>query len=113
MVSAQCPAKNTTQCVQKPGYMKMTDRLHKNFYGRRHCRHCYNTIWNGTPLSMQGLSKDWKEKRPSSVRIHFTMESEEEMRRMIDLFNEEWKEGKPVSQMGGEYTRGHYNRGVE
>lgn len=113
MVSVQCPTKNTTQCVQEPGYMKITDRLHKHFYGRRHCRHCYNTIWNGTPLSMQGLSKDWKERKPSSVRIHFTMESEEEMRRKIDLFYEEWKEGKPVSQMGGEYTRGHYNRGVE
>ena len=41
-----------------------------------------------------------------NLRLHFTRETEEEMREVIERF----LEGQPYSR---ELTRGHYKRGVE
>lgn len=112
MVSAQCVTKNTKGCVKNPGYLKMTDRYQKNFYVRRHCRHCYNTVWNGIPLSLHGLKKE-SAQIPSSLRLHFTVENESEMKKIIRMFYEEWNDLSVSSEMQGEFTRGHYKRGVE
>lgn len=113
MVSAQCVTKNTKGCVKNPGYLKMTDRYQKNFYVRRHCHHCYNTVWNGVPLSLHGLEKELSEFAPSSLRLHVTVEKEDEIKKMIQLFYNEWNQLSISSKMQGEFTRGHYKRGVE
>lgn len=114
MVSAQCVSKNTKNCEKKSGYLKMTDRYQKTFFTRRHCRHCYNTIWNGIPLSFHGMKKEISKLKPVSLRLHFTVEKEEEMDRIIRLFFEEWnRDGISSERIQGEFTRGHYKRGVE
>ena len=114
MVSAQCVSKNTKACEKKSGYLKMTDRYQKPFFTRRHCRHCYNTIWNGVPLSFHGMKTEISRLQPVSLRLHFTVEKEEEMDRIIRLFYEEWnRDGVSSVKMQGEFTRGHYKRGVE
>jgi putative protease len=113
MVSAQCVQKNTKGCVKTPGYLRMTDRYKKPFYVRRHCRHCYNTVWNGVPLSFHGMSGELRQLRPASLRLHFTVETEEEIKHILQSFFEEWKEGNSTVGIRGEFTRGHYKRGVE
>lgn len=129
MVSAQCVAKNTKGCTGEPGYTKLSDRCQKDFYVKRHCGNCYNTIFNGVPMSLYGAAADFP-KAPSSVRLHFTVENKDEADRMIRLFYEEWNharddrrvrdtscksgkdQGKSVHREGG-LTWGHYKRGVE
>lgn len=113
MVSAQCVTQNTKECMGTPGYIRMTDRYQKNFYARRHCRYCYNTIWNGVPLSLQGLRPELEEREPASIRLHFTLEKENEMRQIIRTFYEEWNDLMVTKQMRGDFTRGHYKRGIE
>ncbi|MBE5956843.1 MAG: U32 family peptidase [Lachnospiraceae bacterium] len=113
MVSAQCVTNHTKGCMGNPGYVTMTDRYQKKFYLRRHCSFCYNTIWNGVPLSLQGLKKELEDQRPSSLRLHFTIEKEEEMRQIIRTFYEEWNGLMISKNMRGDFTRGHYKRGIE
>ena len=113
MVSAQCVTNHTKGCLGNPGYLTMKDRYQKNFYVRRHCRHCYNTIWNGVPLSLQGLKKELEDLKPASLRLHFTIEKEAEMRQIIRTFYEEWNGLMISKSMRGEFTRGHYKRGIE
>ena len=113
MVSAQCVQKSTAECVGQPGYLTMKDRYDKNFYVRRHCRHCYNTLWNGVPLSLQGLKEELLELSPASLRLHFTTEKKEEMERILRTFYEEWNDLPISNAMRGDFTRGHYKRGIE
>jgi len=113
MVSAQCVTNHTNGCQGNPGYVTMKDRYQKNFYVRRHCSQCYNTIWNGVPLSLQGLKKELEERKPASLRLHFTLEKEGEMRQIIRTFYEEWNDLILSKNMRGDFTRGHYKRGIE
>lgn len=113
MVSAQCVTKNTDGCVKQPGYLVMKDRYDKKFYARRHCRHCYNTIWNGVPLSLHGLKAELAGLNPTSLRLHFTVEKKEEIKRIIGTFYEELNDLPISCPMRGDFTRGHYKRGVE
>ena len=113
MVSAQCVTNHTKGCQGNPGYLTMKDRYQKNFYVRRHCGHCYNTIWNGVPLSLQGLKNELEDLGPSSLRLHFTIEKETEMRQIIRTFYEEWNGLMISKSMRGDFTRGHYKRGIE
>lgn len=113
MVSAQCVTKNTKGCVGKPGYEKMEDRYQKSFFVRRHCRHCYNTIWNGVPLSFHDKKDELLSMSPSILRLHFTIEKEDEIRKILHQFFQEWKGGKNREPFKGDFTRGHLKRGVE
>lgn len=113
MVSAQCVTKNTDGCIKQPGYLVMKDRYDKKFYARRHCRHCYNTIWNGVPLSLQGLKEELAGLNPTSLRLHFTVEKKEEIKLIIGTFYEELNDLPISCPMRGDFTRGHYKRGVE
>ena len=110
MVTAQCVAKNEKSCQNQSGYWKMTDRYQKSFYLRRHCVHCYNTVWNGVPLSLYGCRHEWEPLCPSALRFHFTIEKEAEIAAILDTFLGEEKE--TVSGIK-EFTRGHWKRGVE
>ena len=113
MISAQCVTNHTKGCLGNPGYLTMKDRYQKNFYVRRHCKECYNTIWNGVPLSLQGLKKELEDFGPASLRLHFTVEKEAEMRQIIRTFYEEWNGLMISKNMKGDFTRGHYKRGIE
>lgn len=113
IVSAQCVTNHTKGCLKTPGYEVMKDRYQKNFYVRRHCSECYNTIWNGVPLSLQGLKKELENHRPASLRLHFTIEKENEMKQIIRTFYEEWNGMMISKNMRGDFTRGHYKRGIE
>ncbi len=113
MVSAQCVVNHTKKCVGEPGYLTMTDRYQKNFYVRRHCRNCYNTIWNGVPLSLQGLKDELESLHPASLRLHFTVEKDAQIKQIVRTFYEEWNDRMISKSMRGDFTRGHYKRGIE
>lgn len=108
MVSAQCVHQGTDRCDKTPVILNLKDRLGKEFPLKNHCTFCYNTIYNSTPLSLLGLEKTVKGLSPSSIRLQFTMEDQAQTEAVIKSFTE-GDEGMPF----GEFTRGHFKRGIE
>lgn len=113
MVSAQCIKRTTDGCTKQPELLYMKDRMGKEFPVRNHCRFCYNTIYNTTPLSLLGDEERILALRPKSVRLQFTIEEEETAVRTASDFISGLLEGKKMRPPAGSFTRGHFKRGVE
>lgn len=113
MTSAQCVVKNTAGCRQKPGKFRFTDKSGNVFYGRNFCSCCYNVIYNGKPLSLHDHLEEIKRLGVAQLRFDFTMESAEEMRRILNIYKKKMVQGGKNSDSVEEYTKGHFRRGVE
>ncbi len=115
MLSAQCVHANNDVCDKQPGLSYLKDRYGKYFPVKNHCQDCYNTLYNSTPLLLFDCRKDVLDMGIVYGRLSFTIESEKETRRILDLYKASFLTGtctvKTVYQ--GEYTNGHYKRGVE
>lgn len=105
MISAQCIRNTMTGCNQKNDRLYLIDRMSKHFYVASICKYCYNLIYNSIPTVLYDCLSP-KLAAHCDLRLHFTRETEAEMRRIIENF----LKGQPYS---GELTRGHYKRGVE
>ena len=113
MVSAQCIQRTTSGCTKKEQLLWIKDRMGKEFPVKNHCRFCYNTIYNSSPLSLAGQAQEVKQLNPGSIRLQFTTETPAEVG-SIGSWYEQVFFGKasgdgPVK----EFTRGHWKRGVE
>ncbi len=113
MVSAQCVLKNTDSCSHRPGISVMVDRTGKTLPVMRHCTYCYNTIFNPDPLSLLGIAPSVKSLHPRAIRLIFTNETESKIRSIIRSYTDAFCYGKEVKEPSGQFTRGHFKRGVE
>ncbi|WP_455718076.1 DUF3656 domain-containing U32 family peptidase [Anaerosporobacter sp.] len=125
MVSAQCLRNSTIGCIKHTGndglredenpYYEMKDTKQNNFYVRKHCRYCYNTIYNGSALHLLNQLDEIRKLKPKRIRLDFTMENVNEVKAVLsDCINLCKKhDGTRVSTSNGKYTKGHYNRGIE
>lgn len=113
MISAQCIHKTMEKCDKNEQVLQIKDRMKKHFYVKNCCRYCYNIIYNSQPLVLLDRSKEINDLSPRSVRLHFTFENKEEalsiVNRMIQAFVYQKEQKNPCK----EFTRGHFNRGVE
>ena len=75
-------------------------------------RICYNTILNCVPLLITSLNQLPENLRPFSYRIHFTIEEEEEIRAVLNIYDDVFA-GRKVSTENIKHTLGHLKRGVE
>ena len=91
----------------------MKDRLGKEFPVRNCCRFCYNTIYNTTPLSLLGEEKLIKRLSPKYLRLQFTTEDREEIRRLAVSFTDSFIKDMKAQRPLKDFTRGHWKRGVE
>lgn len=109
MVSANCIRKTAEKCTVKSGYSMLTDRYHKEFPVYSDCGYCYNVIYNSVPISLHGMFSD--RMAAGTCRLDFTLESGRETKKILCFF-ENLRENfeKPFY---GEFTTGHYKRGVE
>lgn len=80
---------------------------------KNQCRFCFNTIYNESPLSLLGLSGEAARLSPEAYRIILTLEDRETAKRVLRTFYEEYMEGKRQDPPSGNFTRGHFKRGVE
>lgn len=112
MVSAQCMKKTIERCSKKPELLWMKDRMGKEFPVKNHCSFCYNIIYNSSPLSLLKEKKRIEQLGPKSLRLNFTIEQPDEAKQIIQAFSEGFIEGKE-SFLPGEFTRGHFKRGIE
>ncbi len=93
--------------------MELTDRFHKRFRVRCHCRECYNTIYNSQCLSLLSNSEEVKELKTRNIRLDFTFESFEDTKRILQSFAEVYRYGGRQVDEIKDFTRGHFKRGVE
>lgn len=113
MVSAQCIRKTEEGCVRKPELLWLKDRKGKEFPVRNQCRFCYNTIYNAAPLSLLGLSGEIRKLHPAALRLNFTIESGKKTAEILSAFYNEFVLAGKRETLPGEFTRGHFKRGVE
>ncbi len=120
MVTAQCLFESTTGCnrwkdgtIGNSGYL--IDRIGKKFYVQTNCGGCYNTIYNGEPLSLLRHSNEILELQPKNLRLDFTIETGNEIERVITSFVETFVHGRrpaETMEISGS-TTGHFKRGIE
>ncbi|MGB8455021.1 MAG: U32 family peptidase [Anaerocolumna sp.] len=127
MVSAQCliqtvtggSNKNHTKtngipcCGNGIKPAELVDRYQKGFKVKRHCRDCYNTIYNSQCLSLLTNSQEVKELKIQNIRLNFTDETVEETKRVLKSFIEVYHFGRRQVEEIRDFTRGHFKRGVE
>ena len=112
MVSAQCIRKTVEGCSKCPEYLYLRDRKKKVFPVRNQCRFCYNTIYNSSPLSLLKDKKQIDRLQPEVLRLAFTSENAAQTEEVLDAYVRTFIRQKPA-ELEGEFTRGHFKRGVE
>lgn len=113
MVSAQCVMRTVSGCKKIPGILQMKDRTGKELPVKNHCRFCYNTIYNPTPLSLLGQEKIVERLDPAVLRLQFTIETPQQVKAVIDAYAAHFLYGQDSPAPFAEFTRGHMKRGVE
>lgn len=113
MVSAQCIRRTVSGCSKKPELLTMKDRTGKLLPVKNHCRFCYNTIYNPSPLSLLGMESMTERLAPSVLRLQFTMERPQQIGAVIDAYAGHFRYGRDTGAPFADFTRGHLKRGVE
>lgn len=115
MTSAQCVHANTGRCDKKPQITYLKDRYGKYFPVKNNCMDCYNTVYNTTPLLLFASEPELLAAGFSYFRLAFTVEREKKVRRILDVYETVVSEqrAKLSEVYDGDYTNGHYKRGVE
>lgn len=115
MTSAQCVHANMQGCDKQPQVMYLKDRYGKYFPVKNNCRECYNVIYNTAPLLLFDCRKEFEKMDITSYRISFTTEGEKEIKNIMGLYDTVFLAGQKTVREAyhGEYTNGHYKRGVE
>ena len=108
MTTAGCVHKNSTACDKKPQLLYLRDRYNKDFPVKNNCNVCYNTIYNSLPTMLFKQEKILAKNGINSFRFNFTIESQEEIKNIINIY----KHGDMIKS-SIESTNGHYKRGVE
>lgn len=106
MISAQCVRNTISGCNRRNDLVEFKDRYKKSIFARSVCAYCYSVIYNGTPMYLSDSLGMLQKAGIHAFRLEFTKESPEEAEKVFSLF----KEGKGPK---GDFTRGHFTRGVE
>lgn len=113
MVSAQCVKKTTTGCNHKTEQLFLKDRYQKVFSVKNQCNFCYNTIYNSKPLVLLDNVKDINELKPRSLRMNFTIEPSDDIKKITKEYIDCFVNHKETSMKFSDFTRGHLKRGIE
>ncbi len=113
MVSAQCVKKTTEGCKKQKGQIFIKDRYQKQFAVKNHCDYCYNIIYNTAPVVLTDQKMEILELNPKAIRLHFTTENRQSMRKIMELYNEVFYKGGQAIEPEFEFTRGHFKRGIK
>lgn len=93
----------------------MRDRTGKELPVENHCVYCYNIIYNPLPLSLLDQTERIKELALEAVRLQFTGEDPGQIRQIVTTWAEQLYRGEKAQNLSqtGNFTRGHFLRGVE
>lgn len=115
MTSAQCVKRSISGCKKTPGITYIKDRYNVMFPIKNNCNECYNTIYNSLPVILFGQAEELKRMQFEAYRLSFTTEEEKEVRNVLELCTKTFvTKSKNIKDIyHGEFTYGHYKRGVE
>ena len=104
MQTAGCLKKTFGTCDGQTDITMLTDRMGKKLPVVNHCEICENTIYNSVPLD---LTKEIKNVDCDYGRVCFTIENGETVQRVLSAICS--GDSLPI----GEFTKGHFKKGVE
>lgn len=107
MTSAQCVHKNSLKCDRCKQVTYLKDRYNKLFPVKNHCNECYNVIYNTVPTLLLNDINKIQSNNVYNFRLMFTVEDDKQTKEILSYFE------NPSLKRNGEYTNGHYKRGVE
>ena len=115
MLSAQCVPKTLSGCNKNNDIIKITDDKGNIFYSRAVCFECCNVIYNGKPLYLFDKINITKLEDINAVsyRINFTLETPAEINKIISDYKCFVEGNNAFKKEKGQYTAGHFNRGVD
>ncbi len=91
----------------------LTDRMNVRFPVICVCRYCYNIILNSCPLSLHKDKDKISKLSPKSIRLYFTTEEPGECVKIARYFTGLFNDDVCIDPPYGQYTRGHFIKGVE
>ena len=131
MISSGCVNMNYNSCDKVQKKINLKDRLGYNFTAYNCCEFCYNIIYNNIPLSLLGVHNKLHKIKTDNYRINFTLEDAKTTRIILDKFVKTFYYSDDINNISTdnsntnnhnanndniedfEFTRGHFNRGVE
>lgn len=114
MVSAQCVNNTCFSCDKVEKTITLKDRRGAKYFAVNSCETCINTIYNNVPLFLKGEQDFLRKLKVNSIRLSFTMESELQIKEIINYFAKciILGENCDTELLTDMYTKGHLNRGV-
>lgn len=113
MVSAQCITRTVKSCTHDRGLLMLKDRTGAMLPVKNHCRFCYNTIYNPSPVSLLGNEDLIRRMGLARIRLQFTVEDAQQTGKVLEAFSASFMGGKAIEPPFKDFTRGHFKRGVE
>lgn len=113
MVSAQCITRTVKSCTHKRGLLMLKDRTGAMLPVKNHCRFCYNTIYNPSPVSLLGSEDLIRRMGLARIRLQFTVEDAQQTGKVLEAFSSSFLRGEMKEPPFKDFTRGHFKRGVE
>lgn len=113
MISAQCVEKSLGSCRRDSGKLVLKDRYQKEFRVRKDCENCMNLIYNSAPLVLAGCEDKISRLNIAGIRLMFTDEGAKETEEVLRAYIRSFFYGQETGYTFRDFTRGHFNRGVE
>lgn len=113
MLSAQCLHKNIDGCDKTENIFYLKDRFGNLFPVKNHCEDCYNVLYNICPLALFHQIKQIQSLGPGSLRLSFTVESGEDVEQIFAYYRHALVGTLDKCSYRGDFTNGHFKRGVE
>ncbi len=113
MISAQCIVKTTEKCSHRQRVQFIKDRMQKEFAVKNCCDYCYNVMYNCSPTVLQGEREAIEKLQPEALRIAFTIEDEEQTKEVVKLYLDTFMRKDTDTVYQGDFTRGHFRRGIK
>lgn len=112
MITANCINNTFSGCDRKAKDVEIKDRLGINFNVFNCCNFCYNIIFNNVPLSLLDRQNKIKCINTANLRLNFTTEDYKQTKYILEKYVKVFYYNEYSDEIK-EFTRGHFNRGVE
>ena len=112
MITANCINNTFGGCDRKAKDVELKDRLGINFSVFNCCNFCYNIIFNNVPLSLLDRQNKIKCINTANLRLNFTTEDYKQTKYILEKYVKVFYYNEYSDEIK-EFTRGHFNRGVE
>lgn len=120
MYSANCVKKTLEHCIKNVtgtnNRYHLTDRYQNDITIVQNCIHCYNILYNTVPLSLHRQLGQILQKNYQVLRLDFSIEDGRQTSAVIAYYLSQMtcsSTDKAIKFPLGEFTNGHYKRGVE